>query len=47
MNKRQLTMKYAIFEKLEFMAKTTFVKDKKKEYKSLAFNLLECVFSTT
>lgn len=47
MNKRQLTMKYAIFETLEFMAKTTFIKDKKKEYNSLAFNLLEYIFSTT
>lgn len=47
MNKRQLTMKYAIFETLEFMTKTTFIKDKKKDYNSLDFNLLEYVFSTT
>ena len=47
MNKRQLTMKYTIFEKLEFMAKTTFKKDLKKDCNSLDFKLLEYVFSTT
>lgn len=47
MNKRQLTMKYAIFETPEFMAKTTFIKDEKKDYNYHAFNLLEYVFSTT